>query len=340
MEQAKIMFSLGVDVSKAKLDCLLLDGSTGKQRDKTVPNTPAGVLGLLKWLEARAVVLSELVLVMEPTGVYHELAAQALHEAGVLVHLVNPARARNYALSLGQRGKTDAADCRSLAHMGVQQQLPRWTPPSPSARLLKALLARRAALSEDLQRESNRLEKAQATLVPAAVTQSIAQGMAFVEQQLKTLDKQIKDHIDGDDDLKHKRELLLSIDGVGPRVADEFTSILGCMRFDSAEALACYIGLTPQKWESGTSVRGRSRISKAGPARLRALLYMPAVVAKKHNRHVRELYERLLAKGKSKMLAITAGMRKLVHLCFGVVHSNQPYDRTRGALEGVFLNEV
>jgi len=328
------MFSLGVDVAKAKLDCLLLDGSTGKQRDKTVPNTPAGVRTLLKWLLDRGVVLSELVLVMEPTGVYHELAAQALHDAGVLVHLVNPARARNFALGQGQRGKTDAADCRSLAHMGLQQPLPRWTPPSPSARTLKALLARRAALAEDLQREKNRLEKAQATLVPAAVSQSIAQGIAFVEQQIKTLGKQIKDHIDDDDDLRHKRELLLSIDGVGPRVADEITSILGCMRFDSAEQLACYLGLTPQRWESGTSVKGRARISKAGPARLRALLYMPAVVAKKHNRHIRELYERLLARGKPKMLAITAAMRKLVHLCFGVVHSNQPYDRTHGLEKG------
>ena len=328
------MFSLGVDVAKAKLDCLLLDGSTGKQRDKTVPNTPAGVRTLLKWLQDRAIVLSELALVMEPTGVYHELAAQALHEAGVQVHLVNPARARSFALGRGQRGKTDAADCRSLAHMGLQQALPRWTPPSPSARMLKALLARRAALAEDLQREKNRLEKAQATLVPAAVSQSIAQGIAFVEQQIKTLGQQIQDHIDDDDDLRHKRELLLSIDGVGPRVADEITSILGCMRFDSAEQLACYLGLTPQRWESGTSVKGRARISKAGPARFRALLYMPAVVAKKHNRHVRELYDRLLARGKPKMLAITAAMRKLVHLCFGVVHSNQPYDRTHGAVQG------
>lgn len=320
------MFTLGVDVSKAKLDCLLLDGTTGKQRDKTVPNTPAGLKLLLKWLLERGVVLAELRVVMEPTGVYHEVAAQALHDAGIQLHLVNPARARNYALSLGQRGKTDVADCRSLAFMGAQQALPRWTPPPAAARVLKALLARRAALAEDLQRERNRLEKSQAAPVPAAVSQSIAQAIDFLDKQLCALQRQIDEHIDSDDDLRHKRELLLSIDGVGPRVADEITSILGCQRFDSAEALACYLGLTPQRWESGSSVRGRARISKAGPARLRQLLYMPAIVAKKHNRHVRELYERLLARGKPKMLAITAAMRKLVHLCFGVVHTNQPYN--------------
>lgn len=328
------MFSLGVDVSKAKLDCLLLDGSTGKQRDKTVPNTPAGVRTLLKWLQDRGVELTKLVLVMEPTGVYHELAAQALHEAGVPVHLVNPARARAYAVATGQRGKSDAADCRSLAHMGAQQQLPRWRPPSPSARTLKALLARRAALAEDLQRENNRLEKYRAAWDPEVVGQSIEDAIGFIEQQIKTLDKRIDSHIDSDDDLRGKRELLLSIDGVGPRVADEITSILGCMQFDDAEQLACYLGLTPSKWESGTSVKGRARISKAGPARIRALLYMPAVVAKKCNPHVRAVYDRLLARGKPKMLAITASMRKLVHLCFGVVKSNTPYDRTRGAIGG------
>jgi transposase len=324
------MWSLGIDVAKTKLDCVLLDKARGKQRDKSVPNTTAGVTSLVQWLHEREVPVCHLVVVMEPTGVYHEVAAQALHEAGLAVHLVNPARARNFALSQGQRGKTDAADSRSLAQMGLQQELQRWTPPSPSARMLKALLARREALAEDLQRERNRLEKAQATLVPAAVSQSIQKAIAFVEDQLQALQREIDDHIDRDDDLKRKRALLLSIDGVGPRVADEFTAILGFMRFDSAEQLACYLGLTPQRWESGSSVRGRARISKAGPVTPRKLLYMPAIVAKTHNRHVRELYERLLARGKPKLVAITAAMRKLVHLCFGVVNSNKPYDPSRG----------
>jgi len=327
------MLSLGTDVSKAKLDCLLVDSATGKQRNKSVANTAAGIKALIRWLVERGGALDQLHVVMEPTGVYHELAAQLLYEAGAHVHLVNPARARSFALSLGQRGKTDAADCRSLALMGAQQQLLLWTPPPAAARTLKALLARRAALAEDLQRERNRLEKSQSTDTPEAVSQSLQQGIDFLDKQLVQLDRQINDHIDSDDDLRGKRELLLSIDGVGPRLADEFTAILGCQRFDSAEQLACYLGLTPQRWESGSSVRGRARISKAGPPRMRRLLYMPAIVAKKHNPHVRALYERLLQRGKPKMLAITAAMRKLVHLCFGVVHNNQPYKRDFGNAE-------
>src|SRR5262245_59384412 len=91
LQERRNMGSLGIDVAKAKLDCVLLDQERGKQRDKSVPNTTAGVLALVKWLGERGVPNDQLTVVMEPTGVYHEHAAQALHEAGLKVHLVNPA---------------------------------------------------------------------------------------------------------------------------------------------------------------------------------------------------------------------------------------------------------
>ena len=104
------------------------------------------------------------------------------------------------------------------------------------------------------------------------------------------------------------------------------TTLFASRTFDSAEQLAAYLGLVPVEWQSGTSVRGRPRMSKAGPAHLRKVLYMPAVVARRCNPHIKALNERLMAKGKSKMAAIGAAMRKLAHLCFGVVHCGKPYD--------------
>jgi transposase len=95
--------------------------------------------------------------------------------------------------------------------------------------------------------------------------------------------------------------------------------------FHSAEQLAAYLGLVPVERQSGSSLMGRTRLSKAGPARVRAVLYMAAVVATRRNPHVKALYERLLARGKSKMSALGAAMRKLVHLCFGVIKNQQPY---------------
>jgi len=318
------MFYLGVDVAKKKLDCLLLDSSSGKVKSKVVDNTAAGFATLLEWLGKQKA--AELHVVMEPTGMYHEAAALALADAGLIVSLVNPAQLRAFAQGLGVKTKTDKQDSTVLAKFGATQKTAPWQPPSMSARRLKALLARRDAVADDLQRERNRQEAADFSLTPDAVKESIAQSIAFLEAELKRFEKMIASHIDDDPDLRNNKDLLETIPGVGPRVATHMTTLFAGRTFDSAEQLAAYLGLVPVEWQSGTSVRGRPRMSKAGPAHLRKVLYMPAVVARRCNPHIKALNERLIAKGKSKMAAIGAAMRKLAHLCFGVVHSGKPYD--------------
>ena len=263
---------------------------------------------------------------MEPTGVYHEAAALALADAGLTVSFVNPAQLRSFAQGLGVKTKTDKQDSTVLAKYGATQKPAPWQPPSMSARRLKALLTRRDAIADDLQRERNRQEANGFSLTPEAVSESIAQSIAFLEAELKRLEKMIASHIDNDPDLRNKKDLLETIPGVGPRVATHMTTLFAGRTFDSAEQLAAYLGLVPVERQSGTSVRGRPHMSKAGPAHLRKVLYMPAVVARRWNPHVKALNDRLLAKGKSKMAAIGAAMRKLAHLCFGVVHTRKPYD--------------
>jgi len=318
------MFYLGVDVAKKKLDCLLLESSSGKVKSKVVDNTAAGFATLLEWLGKQKA--AELHVVMEPTGMYHEAAALALADAGLTVSLVNPAQLRAFAQGLGVKTKTDKQDSMVLAKFGATQKPTPWQAPSMSARRLKALLARRDAVADDLQRERNRQEAADFSLTPDAVKESIAQSIAFLEAELKRFEKMIASHIDDDPDLRSNKDLLETIPGVGPRVATHMTTLFAGRTFDSAEQLAAYLGLVPVEWQSGTSVRGRPRMSKAGPAHLRKVLYMPAVVARRCNPHIKALNERLIAKGKSKMAAIGAAMRKLAHLCFGVVHSGKPYD--------------
>jgi len=318
------MFYLGVDVAKAKLDCMLLDTSNGKLKSKSVENTAAGFAKLLEWLDKQKAIKPHVV--MEPTGMYHEGAALALADAGLVVSLVNPAQLRAFAQGLGVKTKTDKADSAVLARFGAAQNPSPWQPPSQSARSLKALLARRDAVADDLQRERNRQEANNFSSAPEAVGESIAQSIAFLEAELKRLEKMITDHIDNDPDMRNKRELLKSIPGVGPRVAEQMTALFAGRTFERAEQLAAYLGLVPVQWESGSSVRGRPRMSKAGPAYLRKVLYMPAVVARRWNPHIKALNDRLLAKGKSKMAAIGAAMRKLAHLCFGVIHTGKPYD--------------
>lgn len=318
------MFYLGVDVAKKKLDCMLLDSSSSKLKSKAVDNTADGFAKLLEWLDKQNAASAHVV--MEPTGVYHEAAALALADAGLTVSFVNPAQLRSFAQGLGVKTKTDKQDSTVLAKYGATQKPAPWQPPSMSARRLKALLTRRDAIADDLQRERNRQEANGFSLTPEAVSESIAQSIAFLEAELKRLEKMIASHIDNDPDLRNKKDLLETIPGVGPRVATHMTTLFAGRTFDSAEQLAAYLGLVPVERQSGTSVRGRPHMSKAGPAHLRKVLYMPAVVARRWNPHVKALNDRLLAKGKSKMAAIGAAMRKLAHLCFGVVHTRKPYD--------------
>lgn len=320
------MFYLGIDVAKAKLDCSLLNEHTPeKRKSKVVANTPSGVADLLRWLNKQGASAQSTHALLEATGVYHEMAASALHDQGVTVSVLNPAQIRDFAKGLAIRTKNDSVDSVVLARYGYLVKPAAWQPPPLHIRELKALLNRRQALAEDLQRERNRLEKAQATETPNRILESLHHTIAFLEQELAALQREVDDHIDQHPDLKEDCELLQSIPAVGPQVSKHLLCVIRAGVFDSAQQLAAYLGVVPVQRQSGISVLGRSRLSKAGPARIRAMLYMAAVVGTRHNPHVKAVYERLQAKGKCKMAALGAAMRKIVHLCFGVWKNRTPY---------------
>lgn len=320
------MFYLGLDVAKAKLDCcLLLDEASGKRKTKVVSNTKSGIADLLVWVAKQHVSPESLHVVMEGTGVYHEQAALALADAGVTVSIVNPAQIKDFGRGLAVRTKTDGVDSFVLARYGALLKPAAWTPPSPEARVLQALLARREAIAQDLQRERNRQEKAEATDTPERIRTSIADSIRFLEQQLAKLQQDIDQHIDRHPNLKEDMALLQSIPAVGPQVGGNLLSVMHSHSFGSAEQLAAYLGLVPVERQSGSSVLGRARLSKNGPGRIRAKIYMAGVVAVRWNPHVKAVYDRLIARGKSKKSALGAAMRKLVHLCFGVLKTRMPY---------------
>lgn len=319
------MFFLGIDVSKAKLNCALLSAEGDKRKTKVVPNTAAGIQALVAWCAKQGATPEQLHAVLEPTGPYHEQAGTALHDAGTTVSMINPAQARDFARALAVRSKTDEIDSYMLARYGQVVRPPAWQPAPLHARQLRALLARREALAKDLQRELNRQEKSEFGRSPELVAGSIAKTVAFLREEIKRLERAIDDHIDRHPDLKGDRELLSSIPAVGPQTGNAILSIMHNRRIDSPQALAAYLGVVPVQRQSGSSLNGRPRLSKTGPARVRATLYMAAVVAVRHNPHIQALYARLLNAGKSKMAALGAAMRKLAHLCFGVLKSRTPY---------------
>lgn len=326
------MYFLGIDVSKAKIDCcVFLDANTSKKKSKVFANAESGFSGLLAWLAKLDVDLKQTTVVLEATSVYHESLAYRLFDAGLKVCIANPARVRRFAEGLSFLNKTDKADSEVLARFAALAEPEAWQPPSPKIRLIKALMARREVLSADLQREQNRLEKATATQTPPQVLASIHSSISFIQAEIAKLEQEIKDHIDHDPDLKNDLNLLTSIPAVGERTGLLMLGLLRSHEFNKASQVAAYVGLVPVQHQSGSSVRGRSSISKAGSAKVRAGLYMAAVVAIKHNPHIKAMYERLLQNGKSKMAGVCAAMRKLVHLCYGVLKHQTPYQANYGA---------
>ena len=319
------MHTLGIDVSKAKLDCALLDPDSDKRKTKSLPNTPDGFQALAGWLAKQSVAASAVHIVMEATGVYHEALALWLADKGYRVSVINPAQVKDFARGLAVRTKTDAGDSVVLARYGALVRPPLWTPPPAEVRELKALLARLEALETDLRRELNRQEKAIAGNAPVEVKRSLDDHLAVLKEEIARLNRLIDDHIDRHPGLKADRERLLSIPAVGEKTANRMLAVLRSREFRNAGQAAAFLGVTPVEHQSGTSVNKRPHLSKNGDAKTRAVLYMAAVVATRHNPDVRALYERLCAKGKAKMAALGAAMRKLVHLCFGVLKHRNNY---------------
>jgi len=321
------MFIIGVDVSKRKLSvALYLDVQRERFRTKVLANQPGVGQELLDWAWRQARCAPEqLHVVLEASGSYHETLALELYRAGASVSVVNPARVREFANGLSFKSKTDQRDSVVLARFGQLTHPQPWTPPPEEALELQSLIRRLEAIETDIARTSNRLEAARYATTAAPVLASLREQLAFLNEQHRALRKSIDDHIDTHPKLKSDQQLLLTIPAVGEKTAQRMVALFHTHRFRNAAQSASYLGLDVIEHQSGTSVHKRPRLSKQGPARIRAALYMPAIVACHHNPDVAALYRRLRARAKPPKLAIGAAMRKLVHICFGVWKSQTPY---------------
>lgn len=316
---------IGIDVSKEKLDCAW-PREEGKLKTKVFSNAIAGWQELIEWsLKNTGLEIEQLHFVMEATGIYHEQLATSLYDAGAKVSVVNPAQVKLYAQGLGVRTKNDKKDSVVLARYGLKETPKLWQPEPLEIHTLKALIARLDGIEKDLQREKNRQEKALISKAPEEVINSLSQMIELLETEQQRLDGLIDEHINKYEKLKENKALLESIPGVGKVIATRMLMVIGSRQFESASQCSAYLGLVPVQHESGSSIRGRSRLSKAGNPVIRAKLYMATVVATRYNPDIKAQYERLTSKGKSKMSALGAAMRKLVQICFGVLKHQQPY---------------
>jgi transposase len=320
MAEEKKTDMVGIDVSKEKLDVALLRDQ-GKFRDKVIANSRKGFLELAAWLAKQGVTQAHIC--MEATGAYWEDLAEFLVDAGFEVSVVNPLLIRKFGESLGERSKTDKLDARVIARFCCERAPERWQAPSKAVRGLRALVRRREALIELRTEELNRRDSAS----EPRVLESINKVIAMLDEQIAQIERQIRDHIDSDPTLKDQRKLLESVPGIGPVVSAMLLSYYGGdLRFNSSKQAVAFAGLDTSRRESGSTVRGKPRLSKRGHSSIRGTLYMPAVVAMTKSDWGKAFAGRLVAAGKPKLLVIGAVMRKLVAIAYGVLKSGQPFN--------------
>jgi transposase len=313
----------GVDVSKGRLDaCVVRRSEADEEHDAFgFPNDDAGIGALVARLakEERPALV-----VLEATGGFERAAVAALAAAGLAVAVVNPRQARDFARATGRLVKTDRIDALVLARF-AEAVRPRPEPvPDEEARAFGAILARRSQIVGMLTAyKKNRLGSA--TAKPLA--KRIAAHVRWLEKELERTDRDLDGAIKDSPTLRENEALLRSVPGVGPVLARTLLAELPELGALTRKRLAALVGVAPLNRDSGT-FRGR-RAVWGGRASVRTALYMGALVAARHNPVVREFYERLLAAGKPKKVALVACMRKLLVILNAVLKHRTPWRSPR-----------
>lgn len=305
----------GIDISKKVFDVYSL-GNGYKQ----FANDENGFKLLLRELPEHALVI------MEATGYYHYRLAQYLYKKEIAVSVVNPLSVKRFIQMRLAKIKTDKSDAKAIFEYGFQNKVP----------LYNALTDVQAECHQLFSLLDIYVKQRTATKIKIKGEESLGKPSRFVYVSLKRNLKHLDSEISGletrllelvKQDQHDQLNLLKSIPGLGTKTALFLIVVTdGFRKFENAKQLCSYVGITPTIRESGSSIRGRSRISKIGNKKLRNLLFLCAFSASKYNKACKELYERIVAKGKSKKLALIAVANKILKQAFAIAKSGLPYD--------------
>lgn len=311
---------LGIDVSKLDLSiCLLIEQ---KYHYTKVANNQSGFTVLEQWLIKHKT--GQVIACMEATGKYEKSVADFLYQHNHEVSVINPLCIHAFAKSKLSRHKTDKIDSKLIADYASKNDLPKYVPRSQDLEELRGLYRALQKLKDQHIQVQNYLEKREH--LPSVVCTSYSNLLQALEQEMGNIQLAIDNLVDNNAPVKQQVNNIQTIPGVGKATA---VAVLAetpdLSSFNNARELAAYAGLIPKQKVSGTSVRGKTTISKMGSSRLRKALYFPAIVAKNHNPIFFSLSKKLKDKGKPAKVIIVAIMRKLLHIIFGVVKNNMPF---------------
>jgi transposase len=340
--QTIIKQCVGIDISKGSFTaCVcrkLLSGEALLSSVESFENNKTGYNQFVKWSRKITNPSVEVLFLMEATGIYYEGIAYHLHKIRQSVCVILPNKVKHYAKSLNVKTKTDIVDARIIAQMGAERDLPHWQPPSAILKQLRDL----TRLYTDLKKERtvylNRLdsEKASATILPFIIKSNLL-ILKELEKQINQCEKEIEKTLMSEEWLAEKVNKIITINGVGLiTLAIVIAETQGFALVSSRKQLASYAGYDIVQVESGTSVKGKTHISKKGNSRIRAALYFPALAASRYNQELKEDYQRINIAKASKMVGATALQRKLLLLIYTLWKNNDVF-RTSGDQEAKLL---
>ena len=305
----------GIDISKKVFDVYSLNSG-----HKQFKNDEKGFKLLLRELPKQALVI------MEATGYYHYRLAQYLDKRDIKVSVVNPLSVKRFIQMRLAKVKTDKSDAKAICEYGLHNKVPLYNALTDVQaeclqlfRLLDIYLKQRTATKNKIKGEESLGKPSK------AVYSSLKRNVRHLDKEIDRIEDRLSELVKQDQ--QQQLTLLKSIPGMGAKTALFLIVVTdGFRKFETAKQLCSYVGITPTIRQSGSSIKGRSRISKIGNRKLRNLLFLCAFSACKHNKACRELYERIVAKGKSKKLALIAVANKLLKQAFAIAKSGLPYD--------------
>jgi len=299
--------NVGIDVGKAQLDVCLLERNLTLQVDNEPDAIRALISRLARYRLAR--------IVIEATGRLEQPFVQAALTKGLPVVVVSPIKVRRYAAAIGQLAKTDAIDAVLIARFGADIKPVAHTPTDPQSQQIKDLMVRRRQLVDMRTMEKNRRP-----IMPDTLAAGIDQLIATLDEQITALDERIDQAVDHHAGWRHKRALLTSMPGIGNTVAHTLLGDLPELGHLSRKQIAALTGVAPFNRDSGKQ-RGKRRI-RGGRASSRTALYLSAMTAVRFNPDIKRFYERLVAAGKHKKVALTACIRKIVTALNAMIRDN------------------
>jgi len=305
--------NVGIDVGKSTLDVMILETDTYLQE----PNTPEGIKRLVSRLGRFKLTR----IIVEATGGYERYLVEACAEKAMPVIVVQPMQVRQFAKAQGLLAKTDKLDARLIAQFGaVMKPQPR-TIASKKVRYIRDLLSRKRQLNETRTQELNRLHK-----VPKVLAASHTRLLKLLDKEIAWINDKLAKEIAEVTEWRRTYEILSSTPGIGDGVAFTLLGELPELGRLSSRQISALCGLAPYNRDSG-SMRGKRRI-KGGRAPIRTVLYMAMLSAIQHNKIMKSFYQKLVAQGKHKKVAITACMRKMITILNAMVRDNQEWQST------------